>query len=64
MDCKTFIRNKQNFVFIIVIFLFKNQNIQENTCLMKLNLMCNDIGPDGAEQIAQALQVKLISSKC
>ena len=33
---------------------------KENTCLMKLNLMCNDIGPDGSEQIAQALQVNLI----
>lgn len=29
----------------------------ENQVLEKLNLMCNDIGPDGAEQIALALQV-------
>lgn len=31
--------------------------IAENKTLTKLNLMCNDIGPDGAEQIALALQV-------
>ncbi len=31
----------------------------ENQVLEKLNLMCNDIGPDGAEQIALALQVDL-----
>ena len=41
---------KQFFIKQIIFF-------QENTCLMKLNLMCNDIGPDGAEEISVALQV-------
>ena len=29
----------------------------ENSTIAHLNLMCNDIGPEGAEHIATALQV-------
>ena len=35
--------------------------LAENKTLTKLNLMCNDIGTEGAEQIALALQVNLIT---
>jgi len=33
--------------------------LQETASLTDLNLMCNDIGPEGAEIIAKALQVNI-----
>ncbi len=37
--------------------LFQKVFIKENGRLLDLNLMCNDIGPTGAEHLGNALQV-------
>ena len=39
--------------------LYIGKLLGENTTIIKLNLMCNDIGPQGAEYIGFALEVGL-----